>query len=143
MKQQLQHSLPNAQDLRIVGGTYPTPPARAAVAKACSFSFLAALAVAIAGPQMAFLPPVVINFLTQQRGMVIGGGFLLNMIGNSLSQTGAYEVSLDGTLIFSKLQTGSVPAVEEVRRIILEKTLLEKYGDKAAASTNDGDLPSA
>lgn len=125
----------------MVGNTYPTPPARAAVAKACSVSFLAALALALGGPQLAFLPPTVINFLNQQRGMVIGAGFLLNMVGNSLSQTGAYEVSLDGTLIYSKLQSGTVPTVDELRRIILEKTLLDKYGDNADATAHGGDAP--
>lgn len=139
MKQNLQQSLPNAQELRIVGGTYPTPPARAAVAKACSFAFMAALALALAGPQLAIMPPFMVNFLNQQRGMVIGGGFLLNIVGNSLGQTGAYEVTLDGELIFSKLATGSVPPVEEVRRIILEKTLLEKYGNTAAAASTGED----
>lgn len=131
MKEKLQLSLPNAQEVRIVGATYPTPPLRAAVAKGCSIAFLGSLALALAGPQMAFLPVAVLNFLVQQRGMVIGTGFMLNMIGNSLSQTGAYEVSLDGTLIFSKLQSGSVPSIEDVRRAILEKTLLEEYGEAA------------
>lgn len=123
----------------MVGSTYPTPPLRAAIAKACSIAFLGALTLALAGPQMAFLPATVLNFIGQQRGMVIGAGFMLNMVGNSLSQTGAYEVSLDGNLIYSKLQSGSVPTVEEMRRIILEKTLLAMYGDKPAADASPSD----
>ncbi|KPI83801.1 hypothetical protein ABL78_7149 [Leptomonas seymouri] len=134
MKLQLQRSLPNANEVRFVGDTYPTPPIRAAIARACSFTFLGALAFALAGPQMTFLPPNVINFIGQQRGMVIGAGFMLNMVGNALSQTGAYEVSLDGELIYSKLQSGSVPSVEWVRRTLLEKTLLEEYGDEHAGA---------
>lgn len=135
MKQQLQRLLPNAQEVRIVGGTYPTPPARALAAKVCSTAFLASLGVALAGQQLAFLPPTVLNFIAQQRGMLIGAGFLLNMVGGALGQTGAFEVSLDGELIFSKLQAGAVPTVAEIRRIVLQKTLLDKYGDNSAASS--------
>ncbi|CAC9543553.1 Rdx family protein [Leishmania donovani] len=135
MKQQLQRTLPNAQEVRIVGGTYPTPPARALAAKACSTAFLASLGVALAGQQLVFLPPTVLNFIAQQRGMLIGAGFLLNMVGGALGQTGAFEVSLDGELIFSKLQAGAVPTVAEIRRIVLQKTLLDKYGDSSAASS--------
>ncbi|XQJ31046.1 Selenoprotein T, putative [Leishmania guyanensis] len=132
MKQQLQRVLPNAGDVQIVGGTYPTPPARALAAKVCSTAFLASLGMALAGGQLAFLPPAALNLIVQQRGMLVGTGFLLNMIGSSLTQTGAFEVTLDGELIFSKLQAGAVPTVEVMRRIILQKTLLDKYGDNSA-----------
>lgn len=135
MKQQLQRTLPNAQEVRIVGGTYPTPPARALAAKVCSTAFLASLGVALAGQQLVFLPPTVLNFIAQQRGMLIGAGFLLNMVGGVLGQTGAFEVSLDGELIFSKLQAGAVPTVAEIRRIVLQKTLLDQYGDSSEASS--------
>ncbi|KPA85998.1 hypothetical protein ABB37_00286 [Leptomonas pyrrhocoris] len=140
MKVQLQRSLPNSKEMRIVGATYPTPPLRAAIGRACSFAFMGTLALALAGPQMGFLPPTVVNFIGQQRGMMIGAGFMLNMVGNSLTQTGAYEVSLDGELIYSKLQTGAVPSVEEMRRIILEKTLLEDYGDKSTDTKPSNDI---
>ncbi|TPP44385.1 Rdx family protein [Leishmania donovani] len=103
--------------------------------EACSTAFLASLGVALAGQQLVFLPPTVLNFIAQQRGMLIGAGFLLNMVGGALGQTGAFEVSLDGELIFSKLQAGAVPTVAEIRRIVLQKTLLDKYGDSSAASS--------
>ncbi|GET92618.1 hypothetical protein, conserved [Leishmania tarentolae] len=135
MKQQLQRMLPNAEDVRIVGGTYPTPPARALAAKMCSTAFLASLGVALAGQQLVFLPPTALNFIAQQRGLLIGAGFLLNMVGSALSQTGAFEVTLDGELIFSKLQAGAVPTAAEIRHIVLQKTLLDKYGDRSATSS--------
>ncbi|KAG5466695.1 hypothetical protein LSCM1_00865 [Leishmania martiniquensis] len=135
MKQQLQRTLPNAQDVRIVGSTYPTPPLRALAARVCSTAFLASLGIALAGQQLAFLPATVLNFVAQQRGMLIGAGFLLNMIGGALLQTGAFEVTLDGELIFSKLQAGAVPSVTELRRIVLQKTLLDKYGGGSASSS--------
>lgn len=135
MKQQLQQQLPNAQDVRIVGGTYPTPPARALAAKLFSTAFMVSLGVALAGQQLTFLPATVRNFIGQQRGMIVGGGFMLNMVGSSLGQTGAFEVTLDGKLIYSKLKAGTVPTVTEVRRTILEMTLLEKFSDDAGAAT--------
>ena len=45
-------------------------------------------------------------------------GFLVFMIGNSIQssllQTGAFEIYVDGTLVFSKLQTGRMPSFEEI-----------------------------
>ncbi|KAG5492528.1 hypothetical protein JKF63_01106 [Porcisia hertigi] len=135
MKQQLQRTLPNAEDVAIVGGTYPTPPARALVATVCSTAFLASLGLALAGQHLAFLPPAVLNFVAQQRGPLVGTGFLLNMIGGALAQTGAFEVTLDGELIFSKLQAGAVPSTAEIRRVILQRTLLDRYGGDSTASS--------
>ena len=49
---------------------------------------------------------------------LIGGYFLLNMIQNAVSSTGAFEVYLDNQLIFSKLSTGRVPNVHELVRYL-------------------------
>lgn len=47
----------------------------------------------------------------EQRKMVvlIGGYFLLNMLQGAVSSTGAFEVYLGDTLLFSKLRTGRMP----------------------------------
>lgn len=128
MQADLIRMLPNVEDIRITGSTYPTPPLRAVVGHLCTIAFLVALGVAIGGAQLPFLSPNIKQVIQQRRGAIIGAGFLLNMIGSSLLQTGAYEVILDGEVIFSKLSQGAVPSSDQIYHMVVEKTLLTKYG---------------
>ena len=43
---------------------------------------------------------------------LIGAYMILNMIINSVSSTGAFEVYLDNQIIFSKLETGRMPQMQ-------------------------------
>ncbi|ORC83346.1 uncharacterized protein TM35_000751130 [Trypanosoma theileri] len=105
---------------------YPVGPLRQFIASLCSVGFITALALGIAAPYFSsVLPPAVMAWVTDHRGMIIAGGFLLNMIGANLLQSGAFEVYLDDTLIYSKLQRGAVPPADALARIILEKIAAE------------------
>lgn len=66
---------------------------------------------------------------------LIGGYFLLNMIQTQVSSTGAFEVYLDNTLIFSKLATGRMPNIHEISSY-LRWILL-----KMSKQSNDEDIP--
>ena len=50
------------------------------------------------------------------------GLFLLNNVGAAMAQTGAFEVYINDTLIFSKLATGRMPNGNDIT------TALEKFG---------------
>ncbi|KAH9597400.1 Selenoprotein [Trypanosoma melophagium] len=105
---------------------YPVGPLRESLASLCSIGFIIALALGFAAPYFsAVLPPILIPWVMEHRGMIIAGGFLLNIIGSNLLQSGAFEVYLDNTLIYSKLQSGSVPPADALARIILEKIAAE------------------
>lgn len=70
---------------------------------------------------------------------LIGGYFLLNMIQTQVSSTGAFEIYLDNTLIFSKLATGRMPNIHEISsylRWILLKMLRQSY-DEDIPNTKD------
>lgn len=66
---------------------------------------------------------------------LIGGYFLLNMIQTQVSSTGAFEVYLDNTLIFSKLATGRMPNIHEISSY-LRWILL-----KMSKQSHDEDIP--
>lgn len=51
---------------------------------------------------------------------VIGALFLGNNIKSALLQTGAFEVYVDNTLVFSKLQTGRIFEPQELQSILIE-----------------------
>lgn len=123
----VQH-LPNVDEIEFVGETYPLSPIRTLAARACSLGFVAAVAVGAFGQHLPLnLPPEVMDFVEQRKSFVIGGGFALNILGGKLSQSGAFEIYIDGKLMWSKLETGQVPEVHAIEKLVLEKTLLEKY----------------
>lgn len=109
--------------LQIDGAHYPPGPVNELIGQICSYAFMATIAVAV-GLGNVILPQEYARWVENNRGMVIGAGFVLNMIGNALLQTGAYEIMLDGEVIFSKLKTGQIPNPATVAAIIRSKVLL-------------------
>lgn len=98
---------------------FPVPPLRALLGQIFSTAFMVGIAVGFIGK--SFLPEAVNNWIGENSMVFYGGLFVLNMIGGQMLQTGAFELSLDGTLIFSKLQTGSIPDVNWLAQAIGEK----------------------
>jgi selT/selW/selH-like putative selenoprotein len=56
----------------------------------------------------------------QEKRMIIflGGYFGLNMLQNAIGTTGAFEVFLNGSPIFSKLQTTRMPSLDELINLL-------------------------
>lgn len=87
--------------------SYPVPPLRAIVGQIFSTMFMIGIAVGFLGK--TFLPENVMAWIQANTLMFYGTLFVLNMIGGQMQQTGAFEIELDGKLIFSKLQSGALP----------------------------------
>lgn len=111
-----------APNLEVSGVTHPAGPVKEAIGQVLGYGFFAAIAVAI-GLFNTFLPQEMSQWVEQNRGMVIGAGFLLNMISNSLTQTGAFEVYVDGDLVFSKLKTGYLIQTEQLAALVRQRLL--------------------
>ena len=45
---------------------------------------------------------------------VLGGLFVMNMIVQNMALTGAFEISCDGKLVYSKLETGRLPTMDDI-----------------------------
>lgn len=59
-------------------------------------------------------PAFLASLRDKRFGIIAGAWFLGNMVSNSLTSTGAFEVYYDGRLVYSKLQNGQLPTMEEM-----------------------------
>lgn len=101
--------------IKIEVDTYPVAPLNQLLGTILQMGWYACIGVALLGAGM--LPPAIVAQLPN-RWTLIGIGFFLNMVGSNLLQTGAFEVSLDGKQLYSKLETGAIPAFQELYDII-------------------------
>eukprot|EP00850_Spirogloea_muscicola_P006337 SM000030S11346 [mRNA] locus=s30:225061:226145:- [translate_table: standard] len=107
-------------DVEVTLANYPPPPHKALLANAVQVAQLAGVALSLGGDYAfrtlglaqppAWYQAMMRNRLGYAAGFWLGG----NMVINSLVSTGAFEVSLDGTQVSSKLQEGKVPSELEL-----------------------------
>lgn len=64
--------------------------------------------------------PSIITKLKENKLYVMGYFLLLNMASSSVSSSGAYEVSLDNLLLFSKIHSGTFPTDDQLLASISE-----------------------
>jgi selT/selW/selH-like putative selenoprotein len=102
--------------LRFEVDNYPVPPLKAFIAQACSGLFMVGLLVGLAGRQ--YLPPAANAWIGENTTLFYGGLFVLNMLGSSLAQTGAFELYLDDKLVHSKLESGGLPDVNGLASLL-------------------------
>lgn len=100
----------------VIGEEYPLPPVRSMLSKGVGLLQTGLMLVGIGG---GFVPainnhPLYQQFQQNRMLVMLGGYFGLNMLQNALSSSGAFEVSLNGTPIFSKLATNRMPTAEEI-----------------------------
>eukprot|EP00796_Vickermania_ingenoplastis_P005537 gene5538-3994_t len=124
MRYELQRSLPPGRRFYISGDHYPVPLGREILSSCTTIAFMVALLLFFLGHQMTFLPASVRTYVSANGGVVVGGAVLLFMVGNSLRQTGAFEVYVNNEKVFSKLETGSVPSPDDLYRRIMLHTIL-------------------
>lgn len=99
---------------------YPPTPSRAALARAVQFVQYATIAFALAGQQLADIagirasPEFWAGMAEKRWSLVMGAFFFGNTIVNSLLSTGAFEVLYGSDVIFSKLDTGRMPTMQEI-----------------------------
>jgi len=100
-------------EVLVIGQEYPLSGGRALLSKAVSMGQMGLMVVGIGGN---FIPairdhPLYQRFQANKMMIFLGGYFGLNMLQNSLSSTGAFEVLLNDRLIFSKIGIGRMPSV--------------------------------
>ncbi|ESL11662.1 hypothetical protein TRSC58_00583 [Trypanosoma rangeli SC58] len=107
--------------IKFVPSVYSVGPPWEMLGSLLSLTFLVALVVGIGAPLLTgVLPPHVTAWVAQNRAKVIAGGFVANIIGAKLLQSGAFEVFLDDTLVFSKLQEGRLLHAAELANLVLK-----------------------
>ena len=113
MKEKLGYLRP---EVLVIGEEYPLSPLRAGLSKAVGLAQMGLMGVGIGG---SFIPainnhPLYRQFQDKRMIIMLGGYFGLNMLQNALTSTGAFEVSLNGRPLFSKLASNRMPTVEEL-----------------------------
>lgn len=97
----------------IRGELYPITPAAEAIASGGSFLQMGGVAVAFGGrfifnalgvPEPPFVP-----IMANNKAAVVIGLMFLNSMCASFRNTGAFEVTIDGDLVFSKLKENAFP----------------------------------
>lgn len=67
--------------------------------------------------------PQFYTYIKQNKMMVGGALLVMNNIGSSMMNTGAFEVYLNNELIYSKLSAGQPPSAEMLFEILKNKGL--------------------
>lgn len=116
-------------DLTISTATHPPPPTKAAIARIASMIQIFFIIFFLAGDQLAaqfpilntIIPPRFFNDLREKKmAFVMGTWFVGNMFIGSLTNTGAFEITYNDTILHSKLATGQMPDVNALVAAIQE-----------------------
>lgn len=103
---------------RISGGHYPPPAYATLIASAVSYLWTFGIVLIIGGSAIfKFLgmpEPELSVWVSNNKGSTFLALFVLNNIANSLVATGAFEVYLDGEVIYSKLTSGRFPGAADL-----------------------------
>jgi selT/selW/selH-like putative selenoprotein len=108
--------------VKVVGDPYPTPPLQSFLGSAASALSWGLLILSLGGEwllgNLPFrVPPELLPYL-QNKWYVLGAYFVLSQASSYLTSSGAYEILVNGELLHSKLQTGTVPTTEVLLTMI-------------------------
>ncbi len=113
-------------ELLVEGSTHSPGAARVAASRALSALLYVALAYLIGGAQvlrwLGIAEPHWAAVGRENKLALFAGYFILNGITAKLQSTGAFEVALNGKLLWSKLAEGGVPPLEVIARAVARET---------------------
>jgi len=109
--------------VQIDAGNYPPPQLNQMIASALSFIKFALIGCIVFGINpfeiVGVQTPQIFHWARENTAyscfMLF---FLSNAVENQLISTGAFEITFDGQLIWSKLQSGRIPSIDELIKII-------------------------
>lgn len=122
----LAHRYPELQG-KIAGENYPPPPYATMAVTAAGTIQMGGIVLMMFGGQifgMVGMPePQWYKELQENKMMAMCGVFFMNSMANSLTTTGAFEVTLDGEVVYSKLDSGRMPNGRQLIEIMESKGL--------------------
>ncbi len=112
----------------ILGDIYPPPTYAVMLNQLCGYIWMGGLAFMFAGNQiisaLGLQNVELVTKLNNNKSSVIFGLFILNSLCAQLVSTGAFEVYVNDELVFSKLQMGRVPVVEDIIAALASRGIL-------------------
>lgn len=124
--------LGNFTNIDVVDEPYPLPPIKSTLSKVTTVTQISISALLFGGTKLkghlTFIPGGVFDFIEKNKWSVIIGNFLFHQIVNQyLRSSGAFEISVDGVEIWSKLQKKSLPKIKDIAKIFVEKGIDVNY----------------
>uniref|UniRef100_A0A7S2D3C0 Selenoprotein T n=1 Tax=Florenciella parvula TaxID=236787 RepID=A0A7S2D3C0_9STRA len=120
----LAHRYPELQG-KIAGENYPPPPYANLAVSAAGTVQMGGIVLMMFGSQifntLGMPEPEWYKELQENKMMAFCGVFFMNSMANSLTTTGAFEVLLDGEVVYSKLETGRMPNGRQLIELMEQK----------------------
>lgn len=114
----------------VSGGNFPPPPHLELLAKVVGslqlFGFIFMFMGGSIFNMLGMEPPAWMGVLSENKMSAVAFLFIANNIAQGMIATGAFEVTLNGQIIHSKLATGRMPSLPELHRGLSEAGL-ESY----------------
>jgi len=102
----------------IHGENYPLTPAVQALATGAGLLQIFGVTFVFMGGRlfslMSVATPAWFTSMNDNKMMAIGSLFLINSVVQSQTATGAFEVTYNGTPVYSKLERGRMPNLQEI-----------------------------
>lgn len=83
-----------------------------ALAQLLQLTFFGGLAVSLIGRSL--LPEPYSKFIENNQMMILGACFMCNIVSGNLLNTGAFEISYNGQPVWSKMEMGRFPQMNEL-----------------------------
>ena len=84
-----------------------------AIAQLLQLTFFGGLFISLIG--RGLLPEPYAKFIEQNQMPILGACFMCNIVSGNLLNTGAFEVAYNDQLVWSKMETGRFPQMDELR----------------------------
>lgn len=110
--------------MKVIGTNYPVPPPKVMMARVVIALLFLGILTALMGEKVCNWfgitnQPEMMKTMAQNKlASCMFIWFIGNLLTSSLTSTGAFEISYNGQMVFSKLDTGRMPNVDEVMRSI-------------------------
>ena len=119
------------------GGPYPPPASVQYAIRAVRFGQLGAAVAYFFGEQICgslrLRPPSLLQRMHENPLVAVGGVYGLDVIAQTMKSINAFEITYNGRVLHSKLQTGSFPDLQE----LAAKLLRAKTEDASAVAKSD------
>lgn len=129
-RQMLQRIYPQVP---VIGRNFPPSPQKVMIAQIGQYAFFLGIAVLFFGDglfrMLGMAHPPWYNAMTENKMQTCLFLWIMNSFATSQMSTGAFEVSFDGELIFSKMETNRLPTMDELVNVLNMRV-------KNGASTN-------
>jgi len=108
--------------IEVIASHYPVSPLNALLAQVVTGTQMALIGTILVGGQLFAnaaggeenFPEWFKGLQQNKLGACVAVWFVGNLVGSGLSNTGAFDIAYDGELVFSKMNTGRMPVVQEI-----------------------------